>query len=281
MRVRYKPRVMDWKYLVFFFIPMGFGLLVQFRLRSQVNRWMKVAAKSGTTGTEAAETILRANEIGQKVDVKYAQGGPLSDHYNPKDKTVNLSKPVADKTSIASNAIAAHECGHALQDEYGGGFYKVRSWMWPIVSLASMAWFFLLLGGMLLDITGLVTVAIVLYAATILFQVVTLPVEFNASFGEDKALDQLQRNGLLTPDEIDGAREVLRAAAMTYVAGALAAVSQFAFFLLQKHEADQAREQREEARAARQSDRPSQAAAGGGAQRRATRSLTGQLVGPR
>ena len=232
---------MDGRYLWFTLVPMAFGFFVQFRLKSTVRKWMRVKSASGTTGEEAATKILQATGIGDKVEVKFAQGGALSDHYNPGDKSVNLSKPVHDKTSIASNAIAAHECGHALQDEYGGGMYKVRSFMWPIVSLASSSWVLILIGGTIFNATGWITFALVLYLVTVLFQIVTLPVEFNASFGNEKALDQLLANGLLTEEEIPGARKVLRAAAMTYVAGALAAVSQALFFFFERQESQQRR----------------------------------------
>lgn len=274
-------------------VPMAFGFVVQIRLKKTVAQWMKVQAASGVTGAEAAQRILDAGGIGDKITVKFARGGPLSDHFNPGDDSVNLSKPVHNKRAIASLAIAGHECGHALQDSFGGGLYKVRSFMWPIVSLASSSWILLLAAGALFRMSGLVTTAIVLYGVTILFQVVTLPVELNASFGKDKALDQLLANGLLTPDEVPGARKVLRAAAMTYLAAAVAAVSQFLFFWLERRETArrrsaerEAREQRQAARQQRRDARQVPAAGSGRGARwmpgeESTRTFAGQVLGRR
>lgn len=253
-------------YLWLTLIPMAFGFFVQLRLKTTVGKWMAVPAASGFTGAESAERILDATGLGDKVQVKFARGGPLSDHFNPGDKSVNLSKPVHNKKSIAAHAIAAHECGHAQQDSFGGGLYKVRSAMWPIVSFASSSWIMLLVAGTLFEATGLVTVALVLYGVTILFQVVTLPVELNASFGKDRALDQLLANDLLAEDEVPGARKVLRAAAMTYLAAALAAVAQFLYFWIERKQSAKRREAQEQRN-----------------QQRAdlTRSFTGQVLGRR
>lgn len=280
-------------YWLFTLVPMAFGFFVQAQLKKTVARWMKVQAACGVSGAEAAERILDAGGIGDKVTVKFARGGPLSDHFNPGHNSVNLSKPVHNKNAIASLAIAGHECGHALQDSFGGGLYKIRSLMWPIVSLASSTWILLLAAGALFQVTGLVTTAIVLYGITILFQVITLPVELNASFGKDKALDQLLANGLLTPDEVPGARKVLRAAAMTYLAGAIAAVSQFLFFWLERRETAQRknaeRDARQQRQAARQQRAETRRAPATGSHRNAhwmpgeesTRSLAGQVLGRR
>jgi Zn-dependent membrane protease YugP len=161
--------------------------------------------------------------------VETSPGGPLSDHYDPRKKSVHLSEPVYGGHAIASTAIAAHEVGHAIQHAKAYGPFKVRSAMWPVVAFASNAWIFLLMIGFLAQLTGLVGFAILLYAVVVLFQLVTLPVEFDAS---RRALVQVRELGLVTSGESQGASKVLKAAALTYVAAALAALSQLAYYAL-------------------------------------------------
>jgi Zn-dependent membrane protease YugP len=142
---------------------------------------------------------------------------------------VHLSQPVYGESTVASVAIAAHEVGHALQHHVGYSMFKVRSAMWPAVSIASKAWLFLLLIGAFAGALGLVQFAVVLFAVVVVFQLVTLPVEFDAS---RRAMVQLGNLGLVTEAERAGAKKVLSAAAMTYVAAALAAITQLAYYAL-------------------------------------------------
>jgi Zn-dependent membrane protease YugP len=142
---------------------------------------------------------------------------------------VHLSPPVHDGAAVASTAIAAHEVGHALQHAKAYSFFRVRSAMWPAVALASQAWLFILLIGAFMGALGLVQLAIVLFAVVVLFQLVTLPVEFDAS---KRALVQIRELGLVSEGERQGAKKVLTAAAMTYVAAALAALTQLAYYAL-------------------------------------------------
>jgi Zn-dependent membrane protease YugP len=215
-------------YLLFLVPPLIIGFVIQHRLKTTVNQQMQVPVASGMTGEQVARMILERNGLGE-IPVEPSPGGPLSDHYDPRKRSVHLSGGVYEGHAVASVAIAAHEVGHALQHAAGYSFFKVRSAMWPAVAFASNAWFFLLLIGAFMGALGLVQLAIVLFAVVVLFQLVTLPVEFDAS---RRALAQLNSLGLVTTGEQAGAKKVLSAAALTYVAAALAALSQLAYYAL-------------------------------------------------
>jgi len=179
------------------------------------------------TGAEVARRILDANGL-QNVPVQ-GVAGALTDHYDPRTRSVNLSEPVYAAATISSTAVAAHEVGHAIQHAKAYVPMTVRSALWPVTAFASSTWTILLLVGAVLGALNLVLAAIVLYAAVVLFQIVTLPVEFDAS---RRAAIQLTTLGIANPDESVGVRKVLTSAALTYVAGALAALSQLVFFAL-------------------------------------------------
>jgi Zn-dependent membrane protease YugP len=215
-------------YLAFLIPPLILGFVIQARLRSTVSKQMQVAVANGLSGRQVAQMILERNGL-QDVPVGPSPGGPLSDHYDPRKRSVHLSEPVFAGDSVASVAIAAHEVGHALQHHAGYGFFKVRSAMWPAVAFASNAWFFLLILGAFMGALGLIQLAVILFAVVVLFQLVTLPVEFDAS---RRAMAQLKSLGLVTTAEQGGAKQVLNAAALTYVAAALAALSQLAYYAL-------------------------------------------------
>jgi Zn-dependent membrane protease YugP len=215
-------------YLLFLIPPMIIGFVVQHRLKKTVAEQMQVPVSSGMSGEQVARQILAHNGLAA-VPVQPAPGGPLSDHYDPRKRTVNLSQGVFDGTSVASVAIAAHEVGHAIQHEKAYGPFRLRSAMWPAVAFASNAWLFILLIGAFAGAIGLVQFAIVLFAVVVVFQLVTLPVEFDAS---KRAKQQLADLGLVSAGESDGAARVLSAAAMTYVAAALAALTQLAYYAL-------------------------------------------------
>ncbi len=215
-------------YFLFFIPPLILGFAVQGWLKKTVGQQMAVPVLNGLSGAEAAREILDRNGL-HAVPIERAAGGPLSDNYDPRKRTLFLSQPVYDGRSVASTAIAAHEVGHAIQHAKAYKPMEVRSALFPVVSFASNTWFILLIFGAFTQATGLVLIAVVLYGAVVLFQVVTLPVEFDAS---RRALRQITDLGLVTTGEHHGAKRVLTAAAMTYVAGALAALSQLAYFVL-------------------------------------------------
>lgn len=215
-------------YFLFMIPPMILGFVIQSRLKKTVATQMDVRAMQGLTGAEVARRILDRNGL-QGVPVEVSPGGALSDHYDPRKKSVHLSDPIYGETSVASLAIAAHEVGHALQHAKGYSMFRLRSAMWPSVAFASSAWIFLLMAGAVMQRIGLVQVGLILFAVVVLFQLVTLPVEFDAS---KRALNQLEGMGLVSSAERSGAKKVLNAAALTYVAAALAALSQLAYFAL-------------------------------------------------
>jgi uncharacterized protein len=215
-------------YLAFLIPPLVIGFVVQHWLKKTVAANMQVPVANGLTGADVARQILDRNGL-QGIPVETSPGGPLSDHYDPRHKSVHLSEPVHAGRSVASTAIAAHEVGHAIQHARAYAPFRARSALWPVVAFASNAWFILLLIGAFAQILGLVQFAIVLFAVVVLFQLVTLPVEFDAS---RRALAQVNDMGLLVRSESQGARKVLTAAALTYVAAALAALTQLAYYAL-------------------------------------------------
>jgi len=215
-------------YFVFLIPPLIIGFAVQAWLKKTVAEQLQVEIHTSMTGAQVARRILDQNGL-HDVPIERAPGGALSDHYDPRKRAVFLSEPVHDGTAVASTAIGAHEVGHALQHAQAYAFFRLRSAMWPVVAFASNAWIFLLMIGFVLNAFGLVQFAILLYAVVVLFQLVTLPVEFDAS---QRAMVQIAGMGLVTEGERRGARKVLTAAAMTYVAAALAALTQLAYYLL-------------------------------------------------
>jgi len=215
-------------YFLFVIPPFILGLVVQHWLKTTVGRELQAPVANGLTGAQAAREILDRNGL-HAISIERAAGGPLSDNYDPTKRKLFLSQPVYDGVSIASTAIAAHESGHAIQHAKAYKPMEIRSALFPVVAFASNTWMFLLLIGFVTQALGLVKIAIVLFAAIVLFQLVTLPVEFDAS---RRALVQMTELGLVTTGEHQGARKVLTAAAMTYVAGALAAVATLAYYLL-------------------------------------------------
>jgi Zn-dependent membrane protease YugP len=214
-------------YIVLLIIPMAFGMFAQHKVTSTFGKYAEIPEDSGMTGAEVARRILDANGL-QDVPIN-AVPGQLTDHYDPRSRSVNLSEPVYGAASISSTAVAAHEVGHAIQHSKSYVPMQVRSALWPVTSFASSAWMFLVFGGMLLGMFQLATVGVILYAAVVLFQIVTLPVEFDAS---RRAAAQLKQLGIANPEESAGVRSVLTGAALTYVAGALAALSQLLYFVL-------------------------------------------------
>ena len=215
-------------YIAFLVPPLVLGLAVQTWLKRTFKRNAQVEVVNGMSGAQIARAVLDANGL-HEVPVSQSPGGPLSDHYDPRKRAVFLSEPVFAGHSVSSSAVAAHEVGHAVQHAEAYRFMQLRSALFPAVAFASSAWIWLLLGGFFLNLLGLVYVAIALYAVAVLFHFVTLPVEFDAS---KRAGVQLRELGLVTAAEGSGVRKVLNAAALTYVAGALAALTQLLYYVL-------------------------------------------------
>lgn len=191
------------------------------RVNSTFQKYAKVRSMTGMTGAEAAKRLLNSQGI-YDVTVQ-AVRGQLTDHYDPRTKTVNLSEAVYGQTSIAAVGVAAHECGHAIQDNVGYAPLRMRAAFVPVANLGSKLSIPLILIGFFLGMTPFVKFGIWMFVAVVLFQVITLPVEFNASSRAVKLLDQV---GILQGQEVDGTRKVLGAAALTYVAAVAASVLQ-------------------------------------------------------
>jgi len=209
-----------------FIVPLVLGFWAQHRVKSTFAKNLEVPVANGMTGAQIARRVLDANGLNE-VPVEETPGS-LSDHYDPRSRSVHLSPEVFQQVSVASTAVAAHEVGHAIQHAKSYAFFKFRSTLFPAVQFASNIWMLFLLGGIFLQITGFIVLAIALYAVAVLFTLVTLPVEFDAS---SRAKRQLTDLGLVASNEAAGVQSTLKAAAWTYVAGALAAVAQLLYFL--------------------------------------------------
>ncbi len=213
--------------LLLVFAAFGLVIWAQFRVKGSFKRWSKVQASSGMTGKDVARRILDDNGL-TDVPVEPVQG-KLTDHYDPVSRTVRLSEPVYYSDSIAAVSVAAHECGHAVQHKEAYGALVLRHRMFPVANFASGIAPFLLIGGLLLQARGLFGLGILLYAAAVAFQVVTLPVEFNAS---SRAKTIMVQTGFIRNVEERGVSKVLNAAALTYVASTLYALLELLRFVL-------------------------------------------------
>ncbi|GAA0444365.1 zinc metallopeptidase [Lentibacillus halophilus] len=213
-------------YLIYIALLMIIPLWAQSKVKSTYKKYSKKATSSHMTGAEVARQILNDNGIFD-VTVKETKGF-LSDHYDPRKKTVNLSQDNYHGQSMASSAIAAHEVGHAIQDARDYAFLRFRSSLAPIASTGSNMAIFLIIAGMIFS-QGLFLLGIVFFSVAVLFQLVTLPVEFDAS---NRAMTQLVSTGIIRNNEERETKKVLNAAAMTYVAAALVAVAELLRFIL-------------------------------------------------
>lgn len=205
-------------------------MIASARVKGTFNKYSQLRSMSGMNGAQVAQRVLQAAGI-YDVQVRHVSGS-LTDHYDPRTKTVNLSDPVYNATSVAALGVAAHECGHAIQHAKSYAPLSIRSALVPIASFGSMlAWPVILIGlffntrssGLIIDI------GILLFSAAVLFQLVTLPVEFDAS---RRALVMLRTQGILADDELKYTRRVLKSAALTYVASAAAAILQLLRIIL-------------------------------------------------
>lgn len=199
-------------------------LLASAKVNTTFKRFNKVRSASGMTGAQAAERMLQMSGI---YDVKVQHiSGNLTDHYNPGNKTLNLSDSVYGSSSVAAIGVAAHECGHAIQHQKEYVPLKLRSAIVPVANIGStLAWPLIIIGLLFNSTTGsmLITIGIWAFSLAVLFQLVTLPVEFNASA---RAVNFLDSTGMLSHEELKGTKKVLKAAAFTYVASAAAAILQ-------------------------------------------------------
>ena len=204
------------------------GMLVQWRLQSVFTKYSHVRTSNGMTGRDVAEKMLRDNGI---YDVRVTSTpGHLTDHYNPADKTVNLSESVYNSPSIAAAAVASHECGHAVQHARGYAWLEMRSKLVPLISITSRFSTWVIILGMLTinPFPALFWIGILMIAASALFSIITLPVEYNASA---RALDWLRSTRTLDATQMEGASISLRWAARTYLVAALSAIATLLYYL--------------------------------------------------
>ncbi len=220
---------MGMSYMVLAGLIMLASWLVSSRLKSKFELYSKLQLQNGMSGREIAEKMLADNGIR---DVKVISvEGSLTDHYNPVNKTVNLSEAVYNQRNAASAAVAAHECGHAVQHAVGYNWLTMRSKLVPVVSIASKYVQWILLIGIFTVrmFPQLLLVGIVIFAATTLFSIITLPVEYDAS---NRALAWLENKNMLTQQEHDGAKDALKWAARTYVVAAIGSIGTLLYYIM-------------------------------------------------
>lgn len=216
------------------FVIIGFiGMLLlsiwaQMKVKSAFGKYSKVAATSGMTGAQAAAYMLRSAGLG---NIKIERGGGyLTDHYDPRGKVIRLSPDVHDKASLASVGIACHEAGHAIQDAQRYAPLVIRNMAVPVASFGSSAGLYILLAGLIFNAMGLAMIGLFLFGAVVVFQVVNLPVEFDATARAKRAM--VDYGMLQAGAEQEGASKVLDAAALTYVAATLSAIFTFLYYLM-------------------------------------------------
>lgn len=216
----------DYSYLIYMLPALLLAGWAQAKVKSSFAKYSQVVSSRNMTGAEAARRILNANGLYEvKID---RVGGSLTDHYNPSTNTISLSDSVYDNPSVAAIGVAAHECGHAIQYAVGYGPMKLRAMIIPITNIGSRLAIPLILLGLVLSFTTLAYIGCICYATAALFQLLTLPVEFNAS---NRALKTLEGMGILGKGELEGSKKVLSAAAMTYVAALATALLELLYWV--------------------------------------------------
>lgn len=211
---------MDYTYILVI-IGAGITMLAQALVTGRYNKYKDVDSKGRNRGCDVARRILDANGL-EKVKINKVEG-ELTDHYDPTNKTVNLSSHIYEDKSIASVAVAAHECGHAIQDKNGYMFLRMRHRMVPMVNICSKLGYVVIFIGLLAGLFNIALIGLIMLGAILVFQLVTLPVEFNASSRAKKQLNEL---GLIDKDGASGVSDMLFAAALTYVAALTSSVLQ-------------------------------------------------------
>ena len=211
-------------YWLLIIVTLALGMGATGYVRQQLSKYSKFRSSSGLTGAQAAAQMLRTYGVS---DVSIVKGNEGQDHYDPRSKTIALSPSVFDYCTVTAYATACHEVGHACQHAQGYLPLNIRSAIVPVANLASNAWIFVLLMGIFFQMTQFIDLAIIMYALVVLFQIVTLPVEFNASH---RAMDYMKSINM-PQNELTASYSVLRACALTYVAAALASLLQLVYLL--------------------------------------------------
>jgi Zn-dependent membrane protease YugP len=208
---------------------MLFSWLVSNQLKNKFEKYSKLQLNNGMSGAEIAEKMLADHGITDVTVI--STPGRLTDHYNPADKTVNLSEAVYNQRNAAAAAVAAHECGHAVQHATAYSWLEFRSQLVPVVNIASNYVQWILIGGIIMmkSFPSLLLIGIVLFAATTLFSIITLPVEYDAS---NRALAWLENKNMLTSEEQAGAKDALKWAARTYVVAAIGSIATLLYYIM-------------------------------------------------
>ena len=207
--------------LILIILIISLPLLAQIYISYSYNKNLKKESSNNQTGFDVARKILDKNGLNDIIIIETK--GTLTDHYDPSRKVIRLSKNIYHGTSIAANAVAAHEVGHAIQDKEGYTFMRIRSEIFPIVNLVSRLSYYIILVGFIFELVNLVWLGIAAVAVGVIFQIITLPVEINAS---KRALLELEKSMLSSQEDKEGIKNMLTAAALTYVAGVLASILQ-------------------------------------------------------
>lgn len=215
-------------YLMFILPALLLSFYAQFKVKSTFKQYSQIKSARGYSGAEVANSLLQRNGMGNTVGIE-AIAGSLSDNYDPRTHTLHLSETVYGSNSIAAIGVAAHEVGHAIQHHQKYGPLELRHTLVPVTNLASSASFPIILVGMLMNSLNLLLVGIILFSAVVAFQLVTLPVELNAS---RRAVLQLTEAGLVSNDEIPMVKKVLGAAALTYLAATLSSISNLLYYVI-------------------------------------------------
>lgn len=213
-------------YLPILLIAVVLGFITQGYVNSSYRRYSKVALATGQSGAEVARQMLHAEGLSH-VGIEMVPGR-LTDHYDPRADVLRLSEDVYNSRTVAAAGVAAHEAGHAVQHARGFAFARLRQALVPTANIGSSLAFPLILAGIFINLTQLITLGVIMFGAAVLFQFVTLPVEFDAS---RRALAALNTGNILPVEQVKGARTVLTAAALTYVAATLIAVMQLLYYL--------------------------------------------------
>ena len=217
----------DIYYFILIIPALLFGLWAQSQVNTNFQKYSQIGTMRGMTGAQAAEYILQQNGI-YDVQIRHVSGH-LSDNFNPRNKTINLSDSVYGSTSIAAIGVAAHEAGHAVQHAVNYKPIRIREMIIPVTQIGSWLYLPIIMIGFIFSSQGLVNLGIILFSTLAIFQLATLPVEFNAS---DRAITTLAQSGILYGEEINGAKKVLKAAALTYVAALVSSLAQLLRLIL-------------------------------------------------
>ncbi len=217
----------DIYYFILIIPALLFGLWAQSQVNTNFQKYSQIGTMRGMTGAQAAEYILQQNGI-YDVQIRHVSGH-LSDNFNPRNKTINLSDSVYNSTSIAAIGVAAHEAGHAVQHAVNYAPIRIREMIIPVTQIGSWLYLPIIMVGFLFSSQTLVNVGILLFSTLAIFQLVTLPVEFDAS---GRAIRTLESSGILYGEEITGAKKVLKAAALTYVAALVSSLAQLLRLIL-------------------------------------------------